>query len=112
MEYGKAPWILKKRGRTQIKRNITTADGFHIASVGGCFGLKDDIDAIAILLTAAPDLLNALEFIMNIDESQGVKGRTYGDTQYDSLSGHYGSNEMLNYIKSLIEPAIKKARGL
>lgn len=61
-------------------------------------------------MKSEPEILKALETIMNIDESIGVKGCTYGDTQYDSLSGHYGSNEMLNYIKSIIEPVLKKAR--
>lgn len=65
--------------------------------------------ANAKLIAAAPNMLDALESIANMNEGKGQEGCTYGDTNFDSLSAAYGYNTALDQIKKMIESAIKKA---
>lgn len=61
------------------------------------------------MMVVAPDLLKELIKINNISEDKGIKGCTYGDTDFDSESAAYGFNCALEYVKKGLEEIIKKA---
>jgi|ERR1035437_3254805 hypothetical protein len=55
-------------------------------------------------------LKETLEHIINLSEDRGVKGCTYGDTDYDSISFVEGYNFCLSNIKEVAQKAIDKIK--
>lgn len=104
------PWNLPSDKNTP--RHIImheSVDGFIPVCYMHLHNDKELTEANARLISAAPDLLEALDTITNIGEHTGREGCTYGDTQYDSLSVSYGYNLALEHLKEIAIKAIKKA---
>lgn len=57
-------------------------------------------------------LIDALEKIINQSEDIGREGCTYGDTDFDSLSVVYGSNQQLSYDKNIATTALQQYKEL
>lgn len=75
----------------------------------GGINTTEKLKANASLISAAPEMLELLQSIMNTSEDFGREGCTYGDTDFDSLSAAHGYNQCLNDIKSKVQRIIIKA---
>lgn len=62
-------------------------------------------------LPSVQGLVDALEKIKNIEEAEGVKGCTYGDTDFDSMSAAFGYNSARQYIQSIASEALSKFKS-
>lgn len=116
-KFTKGPWVFEndldeeKYIGTIVSEN--EEDGWFVCSVhADCGHGKDNSEsaANAKLIAMAPSLYEAIENAISFCENKdkGVKGTTYGDTPYDSLSVAYGYNLALDCISALLKPMITK----
>jgi hypothetical protein len=98
MKHTKGPWILSRNNRF-----IHNGDLAHICDVAGCQELSADQPGNALLITAAPDLLEALErtkATMERDKNGGYRLDYNGNACHEVGS---------TYV--MVCEAIKKAKG-
>ena len=97
------PWERKARQKGKHRREIY-GDGRHIATVHAAFGERDTTDADVALISAAPDLLAALEAMSQLPDDWCMSVDDCALWDGSNVTGH---SPLCSYARA----AIAKARG-